>query len=346
MEALARGFAQSQQGQATIAFIHGASGMGKTTLLRAFTQELRERGDAVVALTRDPARAGDLGAGVTLIAADLETPGPWQAALGGCDAVIHLAGESIGGRRWTSRVKQVIRDSRVEGTRGLVEALAGLPAEERPRVLVSASGADYYPFASGPSGFDDDDVTERDPPGDSFLSRLCRDWEAEAMAAEALGLRVVRMRTGLVFGPGGALAKMAGPFKFFAGGAIGSGKQWVSWIHRDDVVAAYLAAIDDPRWRGPINLVAPEAVRQKELARALGAVLHRPSLVPTPAFAVRLAIGSEFAEYLLEGRKVVPAALEALGFRFRHPALRGALEATLAPDRTSGRAGSSSAATP
>jgi uncharacterized protein len=321
--------------------VTGASGF----IGRPIVAALRGRGDAVVALSRDPARVRGLAEGTELIEADLETPGPWQDALAGADAIVHLAGEPVAGRRWNARVKQVIRDSRVEGTRVLVEGLRALPAQRRPTALISASGIDYYPFADGPSGFDDDDITERDPPGDAFLSRVCRDWEAEAQEAEELGLRVVRMRTGMVLGPGGALAKMTGPFKFFVGGPIGSGKQWVSWIHRDDVVAAYLAALDDPRWRGPFNLVAPEPARNKDLANAIGAALHRPTLIGAPAFAVRLAVG-ELAESILHGRKAVPAALQAVGFEFRHPALGEAVAATLAPDRTSGPAGSGSVATP
>jgi hypothetical protein len=195
-------------------------------------------------------------------------------------------------------------------------------------VLVSASGADYYPFATDVTDFDDDDVTEMDPPGDSFLARVCRDWEAEAMLAETHGVRVVRMRTGLVLDRGGPLARLIGPFRFFAGGRLGSGRQWVSWIHRADVVAAYLAAIDDDAWRGPVNLVAPEAARAADLARAIGRALHRPSWLPAPGFAIRLVVG-EAAAYLLSGRKVVPRALEGRGFEFRHPTLAEALAASL-----------------
>ncbi|MCA9680052.1 MAG: TIGR01777 family oxidoreductase, partial [Myxococcales bacterium] len=260
-------------------------------------------------------------------AAELESPGAWQAEVRGVDGVIHLAGEPIG-QRWDARVKQRIRDSRVESTRYLVEAIAALPAAERPRVLVSASGVDYYPFAIDTAGFDDDDVTEADPPGDSFLARVCRDWEAEAQLAEPHDVRVVRMRTGLVLDRGGPLARLAGPFKFFVGGKLGSGEQWVSWIHRADVVAAYLAALDEAAWHGPVNLVAPEAVRARGLARAIGHALHRPSWMPVPGFAVRLVAG-EAAAYLLAGRKVVPRALLAHAFKYQHPDLAGALAASL-----------------
>ncbi|MEZ4365116.1 MAG: DUF1731 domain-containing protein [Kofleriaceae bacterium] len=175
-------------------------------------------------------------------------------------------------------------------------------------------------------GDDDDHVTEADPPGEHFLARVCKAWEAEASAAEALGVRVVRMRLGLVLGPGGgALAAMLRPFKLGLGGRLGSGQQWLSWIHRDDVVAAFARATVDDALAGPVNLVAPELVRQREFARALGRALHRPAFVPAPAFALRAMLG-EFAEYLLHGRPVVPARLTELGFAFARPDLRAALE--------------------
>lgn len=312
--------------------VTGATGFVGRPLVAA----LQARGDSVVVITRDGSRAGPLG-NVEVIAAELETPGAWQSEIAGCDAVVHLAGEPIGARRWNAQVKQAIRDSRVEGTRVLVEGIAQLPAERRPKVLVSASGVDFYAFATGPGEFADDEVTEKDPVGDHFLSSVCRNWEEEAARAADTGARVVAMRTGLVLGDGGALAKMTGPFKWFVGGPIGSGRQWVSWIHRDDVVAAYLAALDDARYQGPINLVAG-SVTAKELARALGAALGRPSWLPVPGFALRAAVG-ELSEYLLNGRNVVPAKLRALGFRFAHPELEAALATSQARDRTSARAG-------
>jgi uncharacterized protein len=283
---------------------------------------LRARGDAVTVLTRDPERARERVGDVRAVAADLETPGPWREALAGADAIVHLAGESIASKRWDARQKQILRDSRVEATRTLVEALAEL--ERKPRVLVSASGADYYAFATGPGDFDDDEVTETDPPAETFLGRLCRDWEAEAAAADKLGVRVVRMRTGVVIGGGGgALAKMTTPFKLFVGGKIGSGRQWFSWIHRDDAVAAYLAATADDRYTGPINLVAG-SIRNSELAKALGHALHRPSWLPVPGFALKAATG-ELAEYLLNGRNVVPKRLRELGFAWKHATIEQAL---------------------
>ncbi len=292
---------------------------------------LRERGDEVIALTRDVERArGKLG-DVTLVHAELETPGLWWDEIARADAIVNLAGEPIAERRWDARRKQLLRDSRVETTRNLVEAIA--KAERRPRVLVSASGVDYYPFALEVNDFDDDEVTERDPSGDEFLARLCKSWEAEALAAEPLGVRVAMMRTGLVLGEGGALARMITPFKLFAGGRIGGGLQWMSWIHLDDVVAAYAAAISDDRYTGAINLVT-DSTRNADLARALGASLHRPSWLPVPAFALRFAVG-ELAESILHGRRVVPARLRALGFTWRYPDLAGALSSS-ARDRVKG----------
>lgn len=285
-------------------------------------EALRARGDQVVVLSRDGARA-QAQLAVEAITADLESPGPWGAALAGADAVVHLAGESIAAKRWNARQKQVIRDSRVEATRTLVEQIAKLPPASRPRVLVHASGADYYPFAPD-IDFDDDDVTEADPPADTYLGRVCRDWEKEAREAASFGVRVCAMRLGVVLGTGGgALGKLVTPFKLFVGGRIGHGRQWLSWIHRADAVAAFLAAVDDARYTGPVNLVAG-SVRNAEFSRALGKALGRPSWLPVPAFTLKMAVG-ELAEYLLKGRKVMPAQLRALGFTWQHPELAEAL---------------------
>lgn len=300
----------------------GATGFIGVPLVDA----LRARGDDVTALVRSAARARSALGEVRTIEADLQSAGRWTEALAGADAVVHLAGEPVAARRWDARQKQALRDSRVETTRTVVEAIAALPPDRRPRVLISSSGTDYYPFAPD-TEFDDDEYTEADPAGDSFLARLCRDWEAEAAHAEGLGLRVVRMRTGVVLGPGGAVAKMATPFKLFAGGKIGDGRQWLPWIHRRDAVRAYAAALSDHRYAGPINLVTG-SVRNADFARALGAALGRPSWLPVPGFALRAAVG-EFAEYLLHGRNVVPRRLHELQFAWEHTTLAGALAASL-----------------
>ena len=314
--------------------ITGATG----TIGRALVERLLARGDKVVAFSRDFDRASKLLGNqpddrLDVVEAYLEGEGAWQQRLADADAVVHLAGESIGGKRWDARQKQVLRDSRVESTRLVVEGIAALEPALRPKVLVCASGADYYDWTG--NGFDDDDeFDERASAGDTFLGRLCKAWEDEAVRAEALGVRVVRMRTGVVLGPGGALDRMTTPFKLFVGGKVGRGTQWFSWIHQDDVIAAYLAAIDDDRYQGPINLVAPDAARASDLARAVGKALHRPSWLPVPGFAVRAAVG-ELADYLLAGRKVVPRALERLGFAFAHPHLEEAVSSALTPARSS-----------
>jgi hypothetical protein len=284
----------------------------------ALVAHLSARGDEVVVVTRDAARAP---AGAEVVVGEVEHEGAWQQAIDGADGVVHLAGEPIAGKRWDAMHKQRVRDSRVEGTHCLVEAIGR--ARVRPKVLVSASGVDYYAFALDKAGFDDDEVTEDDPPAETFLGRVCRAWEDEARAAEAHGVRVARMRTGLVVGPGGAVARMATPFRLFAGGRIGNGRQFVSWIHRDDVVAAYAAALSDDRYAGPINLVAG-SVRNADFAAALGRALHRPSWLPVPGFALRAAVG-ELAEYLVNGRNVVPRRLEQLGFAWTRRDLADAL---------------------
>jgi uncharacterized protein (TIGR01777 family) len=306
--------------------VTGATGFIGAPLVAA----LRQAGHAVIALTRDAGHARSVlaQADVRCVTADLQTPGPWTDELAGAGAIVHLAGESVAGKRWDARFKQRLRDSRIETTRTLVEALAQLPAAQRPRALIAASGGDYYPFADEAAPqFDDDEVTERDPPGDSFLARLCRDWEAEARGAEPLGLRVVCMRTVMVLGSGGPLDKLATPFRLFVGGPIGSGRQWVGWIHRDDAVRAYLAAVTDERYAGPINLVTA-SVRNAELARAVGRALHRPSWLPVPGFAVRAALG-EFADYALHGRRIVPSRLVELGFSWTYPTLPEAIAQVL-----------------
>ncbi|HEY4179073.1 MAG TPA: TIGR01777 family oxidoreductase [Kofleriaceae bacterium] len=300
--------------------VTGATGYVGTPLVK----ELRVRGDHVVALTRDAAKAKAKLGDVEAITADIETPGAWTEALSGADALLHLAGESVGAKRWDAREKQKIRDSRVESTRTLVEAIGKLPAEKRPKVFVHASGTDYYPFAPEKDEFDDDPVTENDKAGDSFLARVCRDWENEARVAETYGLRVASMRSGIVLGPpGGALDKMSTAFKLHVGGRLGSGQQFLPWIHRDDAVAGYIAALTDERYSGAFNLVTASE-RNKQFSCALAAALGRVSWLPVPAFAVKIGAG-EFAEYVLRGRNVVPARMKALGFEWSRPTLESAL---------------------
>jgi uncharacterized protein (TIGR01777 family) len=313
-------------------FVTGAAGLIGAALCRA----LAARGDAVVAVVRGgiprpagartpPGAATVLAAlpGVEVVDGDILIPGPWSVALSGCDAVVHLAGESIGGKRWSRAWKERILRSRVDGTRRVVAGIETCPADRRPRALVVASGADYYPFDDSERAYAEDAA-----PGDTFLAQLCVAWQKEAEAVRARGVRVACLRTGVVIGRGAeALARMAMPFRLFAGGPVAGGRQWFSWVHLADVVAAYLHAVDVPAAAGPLNVVAPGALRQADFARALGAVLKRPSWAPVPAPALRLAVG-ELATYLAHGRKVVPAALEAQGFRFRYPDARAALAAS------------------
>ncbi len=213
----------------------------------------------------------------------------------------------------------------------VVDAIAG--AAQPPSVLLSSSGIDYYPFdvdldQAGIADLEDDyEVTESARPGDSFLARLCRKWEDEALRARDHDVRVVSMRTGIVLASsGGPLAQIAKPFKLLMGGRLSTGRQWFSWIHLADAVGAFLFALDSQSIHGPLNLVAPSPVRNREFTKALAKALRRPAIAPVPAFALKIAVG-EFHEYLINGRRVVPAALLAAGYEFRHPTLDGALDA-------------------
>lgn len=271
--------------------------------------------DAVV-LSRDPAAAaGALGGARVQRWAPAEEPAP-ASALEGVDVVYNLAGEPIGEGRWTADKKRRIRESRVIGTRNLVAGIAAV--ERRPSVLVSGSAIGVY----GDRG--DEVLDEGAAPGNGFLAEVCLAWEEEARAAEALGVRVVHVRLGIVLArAGGALAKMLGPFRMGAGGRIGGGAQWMSWIHLDDVVGLLLHA-GRTALHGPLNVVAPEPATNADFTRALGHALHRPTLLPVPRAALRIAFG-EMSELLLDSQRVVPKAALASGYAFRHPALASAL---------------------
>jgi len=241
-----------------------------------------------------------------------------SSALAGVDAVVHLAGESVAGGRWTEAKKRRIRSSRVDGTRGLAASLARL--ERPPRVLVSASAVGYY----GDRGAEL--LREGSAPGTGFLAEVCQEWETATEPAARARIRVVRLRIGMVVSRrGGALAAMLTPFRLGAGGPVGGGAQWVSWIAIDDLVAAILHALDTASLAGAVNAVAPEPVQNRELARTLGRVLGRPALLPLPAFAARLLLGQMADELLLASARVEPARLQATGFAFRHPTLEDAL---------------------
>jgi len=289
--------------------VAGANGLIGSHLVRA----LRDRGDEVVALVRSPRAPGD-------VRWDPGSAGEWTRAIDGCDAVVNLAGANVGAKRWSEGYKREIRESRIRSTRALVDAMAA--ARSKPRVFVSASAVGYY------GGRGDEEVTESTPAGNDFLAQVCRDWEAEASRAEQLGVRTVLLRTGVVLDQSdGALKKMIPPFKAFVGGPIGSGRQWVPWIHIDDEVGIILWAIDGGA-RGPVDAVSPNPARMKDFAREIGRALGRPSLFPVPGAALRLAVG-EMAEVLLDGQKASARKAVEGGYRFRFGDLPGALRDVL-----------------
>jgi uncharacterized protein (TIGR01777 family) len=284
----------------------------------ALCSRLLERGHALTLLTRH-------------VPPDASTPaktwrhwmpgtsGEWEASLDGADGVINLAGEPIAAKRWTDSQKNKIRSSRIDVTRSIVEGIA--KAKRKPAFLLNGSAVGYY----GPHG--DEIVTEETPAGSDFLSSLCRAWEEEAQRAESMGIRVVRLRTGIVLGPhGGALAKMILPFKFFVGGPLGSGAQWMPWIHLEDELGLILHLIDKMQAVGPVNATAPNPVTMKEFCRTLGEVMRRPSWAPVPGFALRFMLG-EMADILLTGQRAIPTAARKLGYQFRYANLSDALKA-------------------
>ena len=291
--------------------VAGASGMLGTAL----TPALRERGHEVIGLGRtggaqvarwDPAR-GELD----------------RAVMEGAGAVINLAGAGIAEGRWTAARRAEILNSRVQSTRILVETMASI--EARPEVFVCASAAGFY----GEGG--ECELTEEAPPGDTFLAQVCQRWEAGAREAVPLGIRVVMMRLGMILSAqGGALAKMLPVFRSRLGGPAGGGTQWVSWITLDDAVAAFVHAVEVKTVHGPVNTAAPGVVRNAEFARALGEVLVRPAVVPAPAPMLRLMFGQMADETILQSARLVPRGLQASGFTFAHPELRGALRSVVA----------------
>jgi uncharacterized protein (TIGR01777 family) len=292
---------------------------GATGLIgRGVCAALIEKGYEVVVFSRDPgsARARVPGA-AEYVAWTPSEAGPWAAAIDGAHGVISLAGASLTGKRWNEGYKREIRASRVVGTRGLVGAMAA--ASEKPRVFVSGSAIGYY----GPR--DDTPLDEGAAPGDDFLAGVVRDWEAEALKAEEPGIRTALIRTGVVLDKDeGALPQMALPFKFFVGGPILPGTQWLSWIHRRDEVGIILLALENEAARGPINAAAPGSQMERDFARTLGSVLRRPSWAPVPGFAVRIVSG-EAADLVTTGQRVIPKKAQELGYTFAFPASEGAL---------------------
>ena len=291
------------------AAVTGATGLLGKNLLRAL--------DAPIALCRDPARAAASLPGTRLRKWDPLAGADTAGALDGADVVYHLAGEPVADTRWSDAQKARIRDSRVLGTRALVTAMEG--AAQRPSVLVSASAVGFY----GDRG--DEVLDETSTGGSDFLASVCAAWEAEAMAAGRLGVRVVCVRMGIVLArEGGALAKMLPPFKLGAGGRLGNGRQWMPWVHLDDAVGLLLHAASTPSLRGPMDAVSPNLVTNADFTAALGHALHRPAVIPVPNFALRVAFG-EMAAVLTASQRALPRAAVASGYAFRYPELAGAL---------------------
>ena len=302
--------------------IAGGSGF----LGRALADTLAAAGHHVQILTRQPAasaRPASARAHERITwSPDGTANGPWAAACSGADLIVNLAGESIAAGRWTAARKAALRDSRVLPTRSLAQAIAR--AAQPPAALVSASAIGYYGDRA------DEALTEQAGPGRDFLAGLGVEWEREALAAEATGTRVVLLRTGIVLDPReGALAKMVPPFRLFAGGPFGSGRQFMSWIHRDDWVSLAKWAIETPAARGALNLTAPNPVTNADFARALGRALHRPAIVPAPRFALSLMLGEMAGPLLFHSQRVLPAKALACGFRFAHSDVDAALASLL-----------------
>ncbi len=298
---------ESLQGQTVV--VTGATGLVGKPLVAA----LEQSGATVVRGVRRPVRDATREMYWNADKGDLDS-----GKLEGAAAVVHLAGENVAGRRWTAAFKQQIRDSRTKGTQLIAEAVAH--AANKPRALVCASAIGYY----GDRG--DERLTESSPLGNDFLAEVCRDWEAACQPARDAGVRVVNTRIGVVLSPqGGALAKMLTPFKLGLGGKIGDGRQYISWIALDDVVAALHFLVATPAVSGPVNLAAPHPATNAEFTKTLGRVLSRPTVFPMPAFAARLAFGEMADALLLSSTRVTPRALSDAGYEFRYPELEPAL---------------------
>jgi hypothetical protein len=300
--------------------ITGSTGLVGTAL----TQNLQRAGHTVCRLIRPGASSQTIGNSQAFDVNWNPATGELGGAAVGADAVVNLAGASIADGRWTRQRKQLLRSSRVDTTRALVQALAKMSV--RPGVLVSASATGIY----GNRG--DETLTEASQPGTDFLSEITKEWESEALKAEALGIRLVRARFGVILAKhGGALPQMLRPFQFGIGGKIGTGKQWLSWITLDDTVAILRSALENANITGPLNVVSPRPVTNAQFAKALAATLHRPAIFPAPAFALRLALGEMADALLLSSQRAVPAQLQKLNHQFLHPDLANALCAVLSP---------------
>ena len=297
--------------------ITGATGLVGTRLV----EKLHSQGNQIVVFTRNLNKANTTfpASAFPNVEAVQYTPqesGDWQKKISGCDAVVNLAGEPIA-ERWNPQQKQAIMQSRQLGTRKIVEAIAA--AEQKPQVLVSGSAIGYY-GTSETAEFDESSTS-----GDDFLAEVCKQWEAEAEKVKEAGVRLVILRIGIVLANGGALGKMIGPFKMFAGGPIGSGNQWFSWIHRDDLVNLISEAIARPELTGVYNATAPHPVRMSQLCQTLGDVMKRPSWLPVPDFVLEILLG-DGATVVLEGQQVLPKKTQAINFNYQYPELKSALQ--------------------
>jgi uncharacterized protein len=301
--------------------VTGATGFVGSRLV----ERLQQDGHQILVLTRNPERARRQFPTVAfpaleIVAYEPLVSGAWQNQISGCDGVVNLAGAPIAESRWTPERKQEIQDSRTVGTEKIVEAIS--QANPRPSVLVNSSAIGYY-GTSETATFD-----ETSPAGRDFLAQVCLDWEAEAEKVKQTGTRLVILRTGIVIGSGGAIAKMLPPFQLFAGGPLGSGKQWFSWIHIDDLVGLIISALTQPNLEGIFNATAPQPVKMAELCQTLGEILNRPSWLPVPAFALEALLG-DAAKVVLEGQQVLPRRTEAAGFTYQYTNVRQALQETL-----------------
>ena len=297
--------------------ITGATGFVGSRLV----EQLNTQGHQILVLTRNSSKAQKVFPRSAFPKLEIVeyTPtesGSWQQAISGCDGVVNLAGEPIS-ERWTPEHKQAILESRQLGTRKLVEAIA--KAEVKPQVLVSGSAIGYY-GTSETTAFDENSAS-----GNDFLAQVCQQWEAEAEKVKESGVRLVILRIGIVLGNGGALGKMINPFKMFAGGPIGSGSQWFSWIHRDDLVNLIIEATQRQDMAGAYNATAPNPVRMKDFCQTLGEVMNRPSWLPVPDFVLELLLG-DGAIVVLEGQQVLPKKTQSIGFKYQYPNLKPALQ--------------------
>ena len=296
--------------------ITGATGLVGSRLV----VQLNQAGHNILVFTRNPSKAqrvfpASSFSNLEIVQYTPQESGTWQQSVSGCDAVVNLAGEPIA-ERWSPQQKKAILESRQLGTRKLVEAIA--MAEQKPQVLVSGSAIGYYGTSEN-SAFD-----EGSGSGTDFLAQVCQNWEQEAQKVTEYGVRLVILRIGIVLANGGALGKMLGPFKMYAGGPIGSGRQWFSWIHRDDLVNLICKAIEDSSMSGVYNATAPNPVRMGKLCQTLGEVMNRPSWLPVPDFVLEILLG-DGAIVVLEGQQVLPKQTQQSGFEYKYPELKPAL---------------------